>query len=235
VPHHPQLQRRQDPASKAGRDREVATLTRFLKRFLTPQAVFMEIGAGDCALSLRITREAAHVIAIDVSTEITKGMSVPPNFDLIISDGSSVPVPPAAVDLAFSNQLMEHLHTADALAQLHAINATLAPGGTYICVTPSRVSGPHDISRHFDDVATGLHLKEYTAAELVVLFRHAGFSRLRIRLAGMGGRGSDLVVHPLPVIALEKTLQALPARARKRLTANDYLAGLLGVWMIAKK
>jgi SAM-dependent methyltransferase len=167
--------------------------------------------------------------------EIVKGITPPDNFKLIMSDGSNIPVPKESVNLAFSNQLMEHLHADDALEQLCEIYASLAPGGTYICVTPNRISGPHDISRHFDDVATGLHLREYSVAELTVLFRHAGFSRLCVRPAGMGGKGPNLIVNPKPVIAFEKAVQALPARIRKTLTANQYLAGLLGVWVIAVK
>jgi hypothetical protein len=47
-----------------------------------------------------------------------KNMSFPVGFQLLISDGSSIPVPHHSVDLAYSNQLMKHLHTADARAQL---------------------------------------------------------------------------------------------------------------------
>ena len=61
---------------------------------------------------------------------------------------------------------MEHLHPDDALEQLQNIYSALVPGGIYLCITPNRLSGPQDVSRDFDMVATGFHLKEYTISEL---------------------------------------------------------------------
>ena len=83
---------------------------------------------------------------------------------VVLSDGVSVEVPAASVTLAYSNQLMEHLHPDDALVQLRNIVRALAPGGLYVR-HPNRLTGPHDISMYFDRVATGFHLKEYTATE----------------------------------------------------------------------
>ena len=64
----------------------------------------------------------------------------------------------------------------------------LRDGGSYVCITPSRVNGPHDCSAQFEDIpcpvregdyhANGLHLKEYTTRELMVLFRRRRFRRL---------------------------------------------------------
>ena len=75
---------------------------------------------------------------------------------------------------------MEHLHPDDAFEQLENIYRALTPGGVYICVTPNRLSGPHDISSLYDEVATGFHLKEYSISELHSLFRRVGFSRIRV-------------------------------------------------------
>ena len=38
----------------------------------------------------------------------------------------------------------------DAVEQLRHLHAALAPGGVYLCITPSRLTGPHDISYLFD-------------------------------------------------------------------------------------
>jgi SAM-dependent methyltransferase len=117
------------------------------------------------------------VYALDVSAEITRTDTLPANFSLILSDGTTIDVPPDSITVAYSNQLMEHLHPDDALEQLSNIYRALAPGGIYICVTPNRLTGPHDISRHFDPVATCLHLKEYTNTELMALLRRVGFRK----------------------------------------------------------
>jgi hypothetical protein len=63
-----------------------------LRRFLTPDSCFLEIGAGDCALSLHLAERVHQVYALDVSETISRESRVPANFRLILSDGVSVPV-----------------------------------------------------------------------------------------------------------------------------------------------
>ncbi len=94
----------------------------------------MEIGPGDCKISIEVAGLVKKVIAIDVSSEITKQIKTPDNFSLILSDGSSIPVAENSVDVAYSNQLMEHLHPDDAMKQLKNIVRALAPGGIYLCL-----------------------------------------------------------------------------------------------------
>ena len=55
----------------------------------------------------------------------------------------------------------------------------LRPEGRYIFETPNRITGPHDVSRHFDVVSTGFHLKEYTHTELLRIGRASGFRSFR--------------------------------------------------------
>jgi SAM-dependent methyltransferase len=114
--------------------------------------------------------------------------------------------------VAYSNQLMEHLHPDDAFEQLCEIYRVLAPGGIYLCLTPNSLTGPHDISRYFDSVATGFHLKEYSIRELTGLFRSVGFSRLRFCF-GVKGRFLPL---PIPLYRLmEMFVYLFPASLRK--------------------
>jgi cyclopropane fatty-acyl-phospholipid synthase-like methyltransferase len=133
VQNHPQL-RLKESHGAAFREVEVAGQIRFLRRFVTARSTVMEIGAGDCALSFRMAREVGRVIVVEVSSEITSGQDPPKNLELVISDGTSVPVPTESVDLAFSIDLMEHLHPDDAFDQLREIHRALAPGGVYVCV-----------------------------------------------------------------------------------------------------
>jgi SAM-dependent methyltransferase len=181
VPSHPQLISKTSPEDTA---RSVKWQMLLLKRFLTADATFMEIGPGDCALSYEVAKQVKQVYALDVSEEITKAAASPANFHLIISDGCSVPLPAQSINVAYSNQLMEHLHSDDASEQLQNIYNALIPGGCYICITPNRLTGPHDVSMYFDEVATGFHLKEYTVSELHDLFREVGFSRIQVYLGG---------------------------------------------------
>lgn len=129
VPHHPMLTRK---ASEEQRNESVRQQLVFLGRFLRDGMTFAEVGPGDCALALEVAKRAKVVYAIDVSSEITTRETLE-NFRLILSDGSSIPVPSDSVDLLYSNQLMEHLHPDDAHDQLGEIYRVLARGGA-ICV-----------------------------------------------------------------------------------------------------
>lgn len=227
VPHHPQLLRKLDLERQA---RLIAEQARLLQNFLTPQTVFLEIGAGDCSLSFEVARHTAHVYAVDVSAEITRSVERPANFTLILSDGTSIPVPEQSITLAYSNQLMEHLHPDDALTQLQNIYRALAPGGAYICLTPNRLTGPHDVSRYYDQTATCFHLKEYTSGELADSFIAAGFRRVD---AFLSFRGRLLKVPIGQVRALEWLLALLPHQLRqqlgRRLPVRKFLGKVIAV------
>lgn len=171
----PVLKEKNDPKVTAG---VVARWMKALNFFLQPNATFLEIGAGDCSLSLEVAKRVKKVIALDVSNEATKELAVPDNFELVISDGISVPVQSNSIDIAYSQQMMEHIHPDDAVEQLQNIYQALSPGGIYVCITPNRLSGPHDTSMFFDEIATGWHLKEYTVSELYDLYKQVGLPKL---------------------------------------------------------
>lgn len=209
VPLHPQLTRKSSPLETT---RAVNLKMKFLGRFLNKNITFLEVGPGDCALSVEMTKFVKQVYAVDVSDEITKGLTRPPNFHLVLSDGSSVPVPPSSIDVAYSNQLMEHLHPDDAFEQLENIYNALIPGGIYICITPNRLNGPHDISKLFDEVATGFHLREYTNLELSSLLRKVGFSQVKVYI---GAKGKYISLPALPIVLYETLLDKLPYTLKK--------------------
>ena len=228
VPHHPML----NAAERDERQRAVERQMAFLGAFLAPDSVFMEIGPGDCALALRAAATVNKVYAIDVSEQITRDVAPPRNFHLILSDGCSIPVPPGSVDVAFSDQLMEHLHPDDAKEQLRNIYESLAPHGVYICVTPNRLYGPRDISAYFDDVATGFHLREYAARDLRDLLAATGFRQIYFYA---GARGRFVRCPGWVIFAVERLLDALPHRLRRALADRAPMRALLGVRLAAFK
>lgn len=225
VPDHPQLTRKADLAFQR---RAVMSRLRLLAPYLTPGSVFMEIGSGDCSLALEIAGSARHVYAVEVSAEITKGLSIPANFELIISNGTGFTVPGASVDVAYSNQLLEHLHPDDAIDHIRSVRSALKPGGLYVCVTPNRLSGPHDISQYFDPVATGFHLKEYTAGELIDIFTREGYRSVSV-LASVGGRRFS--VKPRVIRMLESCLAGIPRSVRR----SGFLERLLGITILVRR
>jgi ubiquinone/menaquinone biosynthesis C-methylase UbiE len=212
LPDHEQLQMKGNVQAS---ERETARQFGVIRRCIKPSDVYCEIGVGDCALAMKVASHVDKVYAIDVSEAITQNATFPSNLELVLSDGISIPVPAGTADIVYSNQLMEHLHPDDAEQQIASVYQALKPGGKYICITPNRLSGPHDISRYFDRAATGLHLKEYTNQELRALFKRSGFRSMRILVSW-----HKLVVPMLlpvwPFTTLEWLLGLLPGGVRRR-------------------
>lgn len=211
VPHHLKLTQKMTADEQA---EVVERQLRWLRPSVGKDDTFLEVGAGDCLVTFAVSRLVRKAIAIEVSETMAGHPDTPPNFELVISDGVSIPVPAGSVDVAYSQQLMEHLHPDDALQQLRNLHAALRPGGRYFCVTPNRVTGPHDISRHFDDVATGFHLKEYSIGELARLFREVGFREVAL-IVSTGRRPRRVPVWPFAL--LETLLAPLPRGLRLKL------------------
>lgn len=229
VPHHPQLTDKKSPDVTA---RLVRWQVGLLKRFIGSDTRFVEVGAGDCALAFTLSRIVGHVYAVDIANIITEHLQWPRNFELFMSDGINIPLPDESVDVVYSNQLMEHIHPDDAVEQLQHIYRVLRPNGRYICITPNRINGPWDISRYFDDVARGLHLKEYTNRELRSLFRRVGFREC----ASYVGFRSNYIRFPLPtVLLLETMLTGLPVRIRGGVGRSLPVRTLLGIRMVGVK
>ena len=229
VPDHPQIAEQESPSLER---RRMLGQARFLEPMLQADSVYLELGPGSCALARRIANKVERVYAVDVSRTIASSRTFPANLQFVLSDGTSVPVPTDSVDLAFSNQLMEHLHPEDAAEQLSNVYRALKPGGRYFCITPSRLSGPHDISQHFDDKATGFHLKEYTYTELETLFRAVGFKDFRALIGYRGWRWECSIQF---VKSIEKFVDGLPRKLRRWLSRFPPIRLILGVKLIACK
>lgn len=229
VPDHPQLTRKVSPELSRGK---YLGEFRLIAKFITPDTRFLEIGAGDCALSLHVAGYVREVTALDVSDTILKDVKAPPNVRLLVFDGCNIPAEPGTIDVAYSNQVIEHLHPEDAALQLKSILRTLRPGGCYVCVTPNRLNGPHDISQFFDTVATGLHMKEYTYRDIDQFFRGLGFDHTRACI-GVKGRFAALPVACIGV--LESFLALLPTRLRLAIGRTPLFEKLLIIRFVARR
>lgn len=229
VPDHPQN-------TKQGTTRQAQTLRvqhRILGPYLNPGVSFLEIGAGDCALSHGVAPKVKQVFGLEVSTEIPRAGEDPANFTFVLSDGVGVPLDGNSVDVAFSWQVIEHIHPDDATGQLREIFRVLKPEGIYLCVTPNRLIGPGDVSIFFDREAQGLHLKEYSVSELAKLFKGAGFRRVWVERLLWGTRRVRLPIWPMAI--LERLLETLPWALRVKIARTKFTKRVLDLTVGAQK
>src|SRR5262249_29869627 len=101
----------------------------------------------------------------------------------------------------------------------------LGAGGVYVCTTPHRYSGPHDVSKFFDDQASGFHLKEYTYHELRHMFRMTGFNATA---ACVGVKGRYFSLPDSAAVLAETALGRLPYSLRRLLCRSRPFRPLFG-------
>jgi glycosyltransferase involved in cell wall biosynthesis/SAM-dependent methyltransferase len=226
LPDHPQ-----NTASRDAHGQRVAQQVRYLTPWLNANSTYVEIGCGDAALNFALAPLVKRSVGVDVTAKLIEQAKAPANFEFVHSDGSRIPMPDGSVDVVYSNQVMEHIHTEDVAAQLAETARILRPGGLFFCATPSRAIGPTDVSKYFDDVPTGFHMKEYDFSEMRSLFRQAGFESVQFAIAG---RGRIFARPPYFLIrAVERLTLALPSLLRRRLA--PLLRPVLGINAIARR
>lgn len=206
-----ELHQRVDLVGNAEAQRaQVDLLLELLAPYLEGADAFIEIGAGTGDLSLAVADRVPRVWAVDA---VVPGIADPPEgFTFVADDALDSAIPDGVANVALSCHFVEHLHPDDVLEHLATVRTKLRRGGAYVVVTPNRLYGPHDVSRHFSDVPLGLHLCEMTHLELAAVMRRAGFGPVHVigRLGeapGATGWGR--------VAAAERVLGALPARLRR--------------------
>ena len=185
----------------------------------------LEVGCGNGEHLRDLAARNRSCVGVDISDVVLDPPpDLPPNVELMVADAVDLsPLPARRFDVVFSSQLIEHLHPEDLPRHLHEVARVLRPGGRYIFETPNRLGGPHDVSRHFDDVATGFHLREYTNGELLSLLRRSGFRTFRSplfrnRAYRVSARLARLAEIPTAwKVVGETAIAPLPVRLRRRL------------------
>lgn len=195
--------------------------------------VFLDVGGGDCRVALAVAPHVAQAIVVDVSDSLVPTDHGAPNFTFVKTQGVDIPLPSESVSFIYSNQVMEHLHPEDAIAQLRELFRVLKPGGRYLIRTPNRVSGPHDVSMYFDEVARGTHMKEYTYASLSEILRDAGFVRPRIIIAPRAHRLGT--IPRFAAVIAETLFSIVPRGLHTYICRSNVGRTLLGITMIVEK
>ena len=225
VPDHPRLTRREDPEST---EAYIKDKYRLIGKHLNSSVVFLDFAPGDCKFAYDVCKRVNYVYGIDISDQRAAQDRPPANFKHIIYDGYSVDIGENTIDVAFSDQLLEHLHPDDMKDHLKLALRVLRPWGIYLFRTPHNYSGPHDISGYFSDIPEGFHLKEWTFTEFFQLMKTLPFSSFSGCLMMKGRR----IVLPYYVLMVyEYLLALLPKKFRKALCTRI----LCEVIIIAKK
>jgi SAM-dependent methyltransferase len=217
VPDHPRLTKAKD---RAFIERVNRARLAIVASYLRPDARVLDIGAGDCTFSFVLARRAQSVTAVEISEGSATLEKAPENFQLLLYDGFNLPVAPGSIDLAFSDQLVEHLHVDDAEWHFKMIADALAPGGHYVFRTPHRFTGPHDVSLYFTKGdPQGFHMKEWTYGELRTVLRRTGYGKLT---AIWCGKGLAMRLPLWVMIAKETALRPLPRALRRRVSVLPF-------------
>jgi SAM-dependent methyltransferase len=200
----------------------------FLRHFLSDNAVFVEIGPGSCDTLIEAAKLCREAIGIEAATQRTERQHLPANVTILQSRGTDWPLADASADVVYSNQVLEHLHPDDCAAIARTAYRVLRQGGYFVAVTPHNLTGPHDVSREFSDIACGLHLIEYDNATLGSLLRRTGFFSVT---AFSGARGTFLPVPLSAISKLERSVALLPKAVRRA----ALMRALVGIRLVAKK
>lgn len=215
---------------------EVLLQAALLQPFLSEKALVLEIGAGDCALASYLAPLVGTMIAMEVCEEVLSQVDLPENLSLALSDASCLALPAESVDLVYSCHVLEHLHPEDVQEHLREARRVLKPGGAYVCVTPNRLLGPHDVSKYFDNEPSGLHLQEYAYGDLTRLFRESGYVRVKV-LRGLGRPPTPWPTWPYTLFEYPLSLSPVSVRRRalKLLGGQPPFRPLEQVKLVARK
>ena len=205
------------PGNSEAQRAQVGLLLELADPFLEERTSFLELGAGSCDLSLALAERLERVWAVDAVDPGLAPGSAPPGFCFVAAEDVPTVVPKAEINVALSCHFVEHLHPDDLNDHFVEVLDLLVEGGVYLVVTPNRIYGPHDISRGFSNRAEGLHLREYTHADLAHALRRAGFGDVRAigRLGQKPRRGRLGAIG-----AIERVLDGLPGRWRRALLSR---------------
>jgi SAM-dependent methyltransferase len=182
-----------------------------------------EVGSGSGALAGFLATRGYRCRASEITRERGRWDERSGNPSWGQTDGIHLDrfEPAASYDAVISNQVVEHLHPDDLLEHLRAARTLLRSGGRYVLCTPHAHLGPADVSAVFRARRPqGMHLKEYTYAELCRALRAAGFSTLS---APVGRARRPSRRHLAYLRAVEALLGLVPSQLVRRTVGRRIL------------
>jgi SAM-dependent methyltransferase len=144
---------------------------RFFQRYIEPDAVVLEVGAGHCEFINNIV--ASRKIAVDLSTDTARFAE--PGIEVVTAPSTNVPgVADRSVDVAFASNFFEHLTRSDILATLRELKRVLRERGRLLILQPNIRYCYRDYWMFFD------HITPLDDRSLVEALEAAGFVPIRV-------------------------------------------------------
>ena len=161
-------------------------MVRLFRKELEGKAV-LDVGCGEGYFLASVARLLEHKRLMGIDVSIPPQSKRHPEIEFISKDIIRFDVD-RQFDVVFSDQVLEHIASADLPTHLKSIKRSLRSGGLLIVSLPNRVFGPSDVTRIIDSSYTnrvpaqGTHLNESTYGELIPLLRDEGFANFKTPL-----------------------------------------------------
>lgn len=166
------------------------------RRFVTPSATVLEIGASVRERTEELARHCSALIGVEIDPA-----RIPADFGRVRYrqadwQALSQAVVPASIDVAVASHVLEHVP--DDRRAIQELYAVLKPGGVGLMNTPNR----QRLTRRAVELVTGPrrfphweHQREYVEADLQALLAGSPFSRYDIRPLVFGLHGGPVFVY----------------------------------------
>lgn len=140
----------------------------------------IDFGCGEGYFLMNIQKKIPYKKLTGVDVFIPESLKKHPHIQFITS-GIINFASREKFELAFSDNVIEHLSPLDLMDHLRSVYESLVPGGKFILVMPNRLFGPMDVTRILDNSSSGRiqaqggHLNESTYHEMVSALTKIGF------------------------------------------------------------
>jgi ubiquinone/menaquinone biosynthesis C-methylase UbiE len=129
-------------------------LTSFLKSDLTGKTI-LETGSGTGRVSLRLAKEGANVVLLDVSRDaLNSSKRIFKNCllsgDYVLADLSNLPFQDCGLDVVWSSGVLEHFSQTELDTIIDKLLAIIKKDGTLVAIVPNKHALVYDFSRQLD-------------------------------------------------------------------------------------
>jgi len=154
-----------------------------LRPFVPVDGVVMDFGCGIGRVARYVAPHCRELWAVDSSEQMLgfarKRLAAQENVRYARCDGTSIPLPDAALDLAYSVLTLQHMEREHAFMLLRELRRVTRPGGTVYLTFPNLLSEVYleSFLGYVDggEVANPRRARFYTPQEVDRLLRAAGF------------------------------------------------------------